>query len=107
MGYRPYAYPKERDEWMIRLRCALMPRVMAPQHKIFARIISYRVGPLLDYGNLVGGAKPIPDCLIRLGYLKDDAPKWFECEYLQEKCKRDEARTVIELLNLEGGASDV
>ena len=50
------------------------------------QIISQR-GRLLDMGNLVGGAKPIPDILQRLGWIVDDSPKWFTCAYEQEQVK--------------------
>lgn len=91
-------YTKERDAWYVLLRAALKPRP-APRHLISAEITSFR-NRLLDYGNLVGGMKPIPDCLVRLGYLKDDGPAWFDCEYRQEKCRRADERTVITILNL-------
>ena len=58
---------------------------------------SYRTR-LVDYANLVGGAKPIPDCLIRLGYLRDDTPRWFHCEYFQCQVTKAEERTELEFL---------
>ena len=74
--YRHWShYAKERDTWFLLLRAQLPPRppVDRPVHMLLR---SYR-NRLVDYANLVGGAKPIPDCLIRLGHLKDDGPKWF------------------------------
>ena len=53
---------------------------------------------LVDYANLVGGAKPIPDNLIRLGYLKDDSPRWFRCEYLQTQVPKKDERTELEFV---------
>lgn len=76
------AYTKERDFWLVLLRLQLRPRFQAPDHPVRAKLVSLR-GRELDFGNLVGGAKPIPDCLIRLGYLRDDSPRWFTCEYSQ------------------------
>ncbi len=76
------AYTKERDTWMALLRAQLMPRQRAPDFPVQMVLTSWR-GVLLDFGNYVGGAKPIPDCLTRLGYLKDDKPAWFHCEYRQ------------------------
>jgi hypothetical protein len=32
---------------------------------------------------LVAGAKPIPDCLKKYGWIKDDSPKYCNIEYLQ------------------------
>jgi hypothetical protein len=38
-----------------------------------------------DHGNLVAGAKPAPDALKHIGAIRDDAPKYFSCEYRQER----------------------
>jgi ABC-type branched-subunit amino acid transport system ATPase component len=53
---------------------------------------------LVDYANFVGGAKPIPDCLIRLGYLKDDSPRWFHCDYYQSVVPKDQERTELQFV---------
>lgn len=48
-----------------------------------------RVGPrCLDYGNLVGGFKPILDALVSEGMLVDDAPRWLQDRYQQLVQKR-------------------
>lgn len=80
------AYTKERDAWMVLMRVQLRPirRVVVPMRAV---IHSLR-GRLVDYGNLVGGAKPIPDALVRLGYLYDDNPRWFTCDYQQERAPK-------------------
>jgi len=90
-------YSKERDAWMILLRCALPIRNRAPQIHVRMRITSYRRS-ILDYGNLVAGAKPIPDCLKYLGYIYDDAPKWFTCAYEQFQAPEALRGTVLEFL---------
>ncbi len=90
------AYAKERDIWYMLLRQRLPPRRSQPEPVALA-IRSYRQR-LCDYANLVGGAKPIPDCLIRLGYLHDDSPRWFTCTYEQYRVRRGEERTEIEFL---------
>jgi hypothetical protein len=68
--------------------------------KRWVRITSYR-SRLLDHGNLVGGCKPIPDALKRLGWIEDDTPELVEIEYLQIKEKgRDKApRTRVEVFD--------
>ena len=38
---------------------------------------------LLDDDNLRGGLKPVRDCLIAAGFIKDDSPKWGVFEYEQ------------------------
>ncbi len=93
-------YTKERDLWFVLLRQQLRP--CSPVNKpVRIALRSYRTR-LLDYANLVGGAKPIPDCLIRLGYLKDDSPDWFRCVYEQFKVSKAEERTEIEFLPWDG-----
>jgi len=48
-----------------------------------------RCGPrLLDIGNLVGGAKPLMDALVRERVIQDDSPRWVEEIYLQEIVSR-------------------
>jgi hypothetical protein len=90
-------YTTERDTWFVLLRAQLPPRVQATVPVRLA-IRSYRIR-LVDYANLVGGAKPIPDCLIRLGYLKDDSPHWFSCTYEQFLVPKADERTEIEFVD--------
>lgn len=86
-------YAAERNKWRTLLQRELgPPRDCPPQKKVHMRIVSYRKR-LCDWANLVGGAKPIPDCMIRLGYLRDDSPKWMVCEY--EQIRSSDERTEI------------
>lgn len=89
-------YAKERDVWFVLLRAQLPPQTPVA-HPVQMIIRSYRMR-LCDYANLVGGAKPIPDALIRLGYLKDDGPDWFSCRYEQHRVPKVQERTEIEFL---------
>ena len=88
-------YMQERDAWMITLRVRLRPRT-PPTGKVRIRITSRR-GKLLDFGNFVAGCKPIPDCLSRMGYLRDDKPRFFECEYVQVNAPKGLRGTTIEI----------
>lgn len=89
-------YRQERDTWFVLLRSELPPRAPV-EGRVRLLIQSFR-SRLIDYANLVGGAKPIPDCLKRLGYIKDDSPDWFECAYEQHRVPRAEERTEIHFL---------
>lgn len=40
-----------------------------------------------DYDGLVHGFKPLRDALVKFGFVKDDAPKYFEAVYKWEKAK--------------------
>jgi hypothetical protein len=91
-------YHKEKSAWKMLLSAALPRRSAPPALPVKMRLTSYR-NRLVDFANLVGGAKPIPDILKTLGYLRDDSPKWFDCEYKQFQVPRVEERTVIEFLS--------
>lgn len=58
----------------------------------------------LDYGNLVGGCKPIPDALIKIGAIPDDTPRHFECAYTQTRSERD--AVIITLFEYADAAPD-
>jgi len=88
------SYTRERDAWYLLIRSRLPPR-QPVEVAVRLAIRSYRLR-LVDYANLVGGAKPIPDVLIRLGWLKDDSPQWFTCTYEQFRVTKGEERTEIE-----------
>ncbi len=89
-------YRQERDAWYALLRAQITPRepVKVPRQM---RITSYRK-ILIDYGNLVGGQKMSPDCLIKLGVLWDDKPQWLSCDYQQFKAPEAMRGTVVEIL---------
>lgn len=54
----------------------------------------------LDYGNMVGGCKPILDILKKLGYIWDDSPMFIKEKYLQAKnIYSDSSDTIIKIEN--------
>lgn len=53
----------------------------------------------MDYGNLVGGYKPVPDWLQEWGVILDDNPRRFKCEYQQVRSAQGVTRTTLELLD--------
>ncbi len=95
--YRHWSlYLQEKEHWFLLIRSQLPPRHPI-QEPVRMRLVSYR-NRLVDFANLVGGAKPIPDALVRLGHLKDDSPKWFHCDYSQLQVPKAEERTELEFL---------
>lgn len=84
--------------WYNLIRAQLPPKE-SPDHLVRIHIISYR-NRFVDQANLIGGSKPLPDALVRLGYLRDDSLKWMEATYQQIKCTKDAQRTEILFLNL-------
>ena len=99
--YRHWSlYHQEKEAWYILLRAQFAPR--KPREEPMRMVLrSYR-SRLMDYANLVGGAKPIPDALIRLGVLKDDSPRWFHCEYYQFQVPKIDERTELEFIPWSG-----
>ncbi len=92
-------YKTERDLWFSLLRTQLVPRTSPIPGKVHIRIVSFRTR-MLDYANLVGGAKPIPDCLKRLNWITDDSDKWFQCDYQQRLVKAEYERTQIDIADV-------
>ncbi len=99
------SYCTERDLWFVLMRAQLPPRP-PPEEPVRMILRSYRTR-LVDYANLVGGAKPIPDILIRLGYLRDDSPRWFFCDYHQFLVAKSAERTELEFIPWAGLAEDI
>ena len=87
-------YYRVKRLWLLHLRAEIGYAQQQITTPVKAVITSYR-SLLLDHANLVGGAKPIPDCLKTLGWIVDDSEEWFRCDYEQIKCKRKEERTII------------
>lgn len=65
----------------------------AQRRIVFTR---YSAGEL-DYGNLVGGAKPLVDALVKEGVLYDDKPRWLDEDYRQQPTPKGRGRIVIEV----------
>jgi len=54
-----------------------------------------------DFDGLVGGnAKALIDALTRLGFWRDDSPKWLTRAYAQRRATPDEARERVRTLVL-------
>lgn len=52
---------------------------------------------LFDDDNSRGGAKGLLDAVRRNGLIRDDSVAAIDTEYRQEKCKKGEEKTVIEI----------
>ena len=63
-------------------------------------IVSVR-SRFLDVGNLIGGAKPLPDALKRLGWIVDDSTKWCEISYEQRKVTKGAPQTQGTIIEIE------
>lgn len=115
-------YSKFRDglQWKIRQQLLTM-RVKAPWQRLVpindrGTIVSRKNGGMfehdaaktqltitrhsageLDYGNLVGGCKPLLDALVREGLIFDDSPTWLDDAYAQKPAKQKQGYTEVEV----------
>ena len=80
-------YKKGKDTWSMALSMLLRPvaglRLNWSEWEI-TRCWSHPHREM-DFGNLVGGAKPIPDAMIEMGIIVDDKPANFHCIYVQQR----------------------
>jgi hypothetical protein len=78
-----------RTRWRARFEQAIQPptyrqRAHGKRYISITRFIGYRQREY-DYGNLVGGCRPLVDALVRLRWLVDDRPACLLAEYMQRK----------------------
>lgn len=90
---------RERKDWEWELRALLgRPRLVAGP--VLVRVTRY-LGPRerrFDPGNLEGGSvKQILDALVRLGWLRDDSPRWLELVIAQDGTRRLKPGTAIRI----------
>ncbi len=104
-GMNRFEYKKLREEffWLVKSHA---PSVDKPIQK--CDLIIKRYGSrLLDWSNAYGGIKPLEDCLViqsksspnGLGLIVDDNPNCvLSLTMHQQKCKRNEERTIIKII---------
>jgi Holliday junction resolvase RusA-like endonuclease len=94
-GMNDHVYARLLGEYTLLVRLSVPAERRGLKEKRRVRVT--RFGRQLDYDNLVGGCKPLVDALVRAGLIVDDSPDHVAVEYCQEKCKRKDARTEIEV----------
>lgn len=96
-------YKKDHRNWVSRVRFQLAGLSGARLRSSVWHIERQYCPPNreLDYANLVGGAKPLIDCLTEVGVIYDDAPQYFTCTYGQSRAER--SQTVLTLLEVPSG----
>lgn len=94
-------YNRELQDW--RRRCTVTMLQLSNIQLWYSRwrlVRQYRPPHReLDWANLVGGAKPLIDCLVEFGVIHDDRPAHFKCEY--EDIKGPVDKTFLSLLDYE------
>ncbi len=89
---------KQKKQWYWLIRKHLKPKE-PPTVPVQIAIHSHRTKKL-DLANLIGGdCKPIIDTLKDLGYIKDDNPDWFRCDYDQFISKNERTEIIIYVEN--------
>lgn len=92
-------YDKDKKDWVARVKAqSVFAAFMLPWSAW--ELIDLR-GPgskEYDHANLVGGAKPLVDCLVKQHVIKDDASKYFTCEYKTQTA--DSSGTILRLLHV-------
>jgi len=89
-----WAYRRYASRWYHILSMVIASAPLEVTSYARVRIHSLRAR-LLDEGNLVGGAKPIPDYLVKAGWLVDDCPEWCRVTYTQDRAPKDARGTWI------------
>jgi len=71
-----HKYNKHRDTWHDAIGFLLGVPENPCTERRSVKIISYRQNPIRDKANFIGGIKPIPDALEKLGWIHNDDRKW-------------------------------
>ena len=79
-----YAYKKYRNAWFIAIGYIMRTNQEIVDDYRYVEIVRYCKRKIRDYENLCGGGKPLPDGLVKYGWLKDDSMKWAKIDYTQE-----------------------
>ena len=83
-----WRYKRLRDEYTLLLRAEKnrqgIPDATAKRRVTITRLYAGR-GKERDLGNVIGGAKVLLDCMTATRLIVDDAPRWLECHYRQER----------------------
>lgn len=96
-------YVKEAKGWLDHLHALVLQAgiggLVLPWSRWHILRVYQKPKRAFDFANLVGGAKPVPDALKRLGVIEDDSPKHFECTYDQTDAPFEMGvKTIITLL---------
>lgn len=75
---------RDQCQMHLEVQCRLSPHGRPPRNVKMHVCVTRHSAGVLDYGNLVGGCKPVLDALVRVGLLVDDSPKWVTEAYQQE-----------------------
>ena len=76
-------------------RHANVPEATGKRRMRVVRLVGPR-GRMYDYGNLVGGCKPLVDELVKAGLLVDDSPQHVVEEYDQERAPEHGVRIELQ-----------
>jgi len=91
-------YRSDKKDWLERvgLRFRAYRGLYLPWSRWSVERIYKHPNREMDFANMVGGTKPLIDCLIEQGVIEDDRPNNFECDYTQYP--GDRSVTILTLL---------
>jgi len=86
--FNRWKYPNYRDSWHKDLTACCPkpdPHKWDKERKLYGAIVRVMEPgkKYFDEPNYSHGCKPIPDWLKIWGWIKDDSPKWWKCDYEQ------------------------
>jgi hypothetical protein len=97
-GPTRFAYAKVRDLWILEFRAVRLvhriPLATGPRRLVARRQYSGREQER-DRINLIGGYKPVIDAMVLEGLLVDDAPRWLDDSYAQERVAKGNLSGVL------------
>ncbi len=94
-------YSRDKNRWINHLRWQTKALQGLKLEWSQWRIERHYAAPMkeYDFANLVGGAKPIADCLIELGIIVDDRPANFVASYAQVRDTRKYTALILEAVS--------
>lgn len=99
---RKYRAFREKCAGALRKHAKAIPRAEVFRRALFVRY--YGAGcRSYDDANLRSGAKGLVDAMVKLGYLVDDSPKWFQGGYAQSPEEKGRKGILVRIQQLADG----
>jgi len=95
----------EKDKWILLVRSQALPPIKGRAYPLDVSSLQQRKKVTItlchsreyDPDNIYAAVKPVLDALKHWQWIWDDSAEWIDLMVAQEKCKRKEAHTIIEL----------
>jgi hypothetical protein len=88
----------EKDKWILLVRSQILPRARNEHDACPMQVaITLCHSRIYDQDNAYAAVKPVVDALKHWNLIWDDSLEWLDLLVRQDKCKRKDAHTIIEL----------